>query len=185
VIFLDNHDLGRFYYEVGKDLSKFKMGVAFLLTTRGVPQLYYGTEILFDRSGSSHPAVRLDFPGGWPGDPVNAFTAAGRNADQNAAFDYIRTLANWRKVKKVIHRGKLMQFVPEDNVYVYFRYDDREAVMVVMNGNGEAKTIHTRGTPNGLKGYNRAKDVTTGAALSQVDKITIPARTALVLELER
>ncbi len=185
VIFLDNHDLGRFYYEVGKDLNKFKMGLAFLLTTRGVPQLYYGTEILFDRSGSSHPDVRLDFPGGWPGDPVNAFTAAGRTAGQNAAFDYIRTLANWRKGKKVIHTGKLMQFVPEDNVYVYFRYDDREAVMVVMNGNAEAKTIQTARYAERLKGYTRAKDVATGTALPQLDKITIPARTALVLELER
>ena len=184
VIFLDNHDLGRFYHEVGKDLDKFKMGVAFLLTTRGVPQLYYGTEILFDRSGSSHPDVRLDFPGGWRGDAVNAFTAAGRTAPQNAAFGYIRTLANWRKGKKVIHRGKLMQFVPEDNVYVYFRYDDRDAVMVV-NGNAEAKTIPTARYAERLKGYNRAKDVATGVTLPQLNRITIPARTALVLELEK
>jgi hypothetical protein len=75
--------------------------------------------------------------------------------------------------------------VPEDNVYVYFRYDDREAVMVVMNGNAEAKTIDTRRYAERLQGYRRAKDVTTGTALPQLDKITVAARTALVLELER
>jgi hypothetical protein len=150
-----------------------------------VPQLYYGTEILFDRSGSSHPDVRLDFPGGWPGDSVSAFTAAGRTPAQNEAFNYIRTLANWRKGKKVIHQGKLMQFVPDDNVYVYFRYDDRDAVMVVMNGNAETKTIKTERYAERLKGYTGAKDVTTGTALPRIDQITIPARTALVLELER
>ncbi len=76
------------------------MGVAFLLTTRGVPQLYYGTEILFDRSGSSHLDVRLDFPGGWQGDPINAFTSAGRTAPQNDAFDYIKTLVTGARKKR-------------------------------------------------------------------------------------
>jgi glycosidase len=185
VTFLDNHDTNRFFYDVQKDLNKYKMGMTFLLTTRGIPQLYYGTEILMDRSAASHPDVRLDFPGGWPGDKTNAFTGAGRTAAQNEAFDYIKTLANWRKSKEVIHSGKLMQFVPEDNIYVYFRYTDNETVMVVMNGNTTEKSLATKRFAERLQGFNQAKNVLTGEALKDINTLRLPANTALVLELAK
>ncbi len=183
VTFLDNHDLNRFYHDIGKDLAKFKMGLTFLLTTRGVPQLYYGTEILFDKDASSHPNVRLDFPGGWPGDKIDAFTAKGRTAEQNEAFDFIKSLANWRKGKKVIHEGKLMQFVPENNVYVYFRYTDTETVMVVMNGNKERQTMQTDRYTERLHSFTTAKNILSGETITLGPDMQIPAKTALVLEL--
>jgi neopullulanase len=185
VTFLDNHDTNRFFYDVQKDLNKYKMGMAFLLTTRGIPQLYYGTEILMDRSGASHPDVRLDFPGGWPGDKVNAFTREGRTREQNEAFDYIKTLANWRKNKAVIHTGKLMQFIPEDNIYVYFRYSEQETVMVVMNANPTEKTLSTERFSERMTGFTKATNIMNGQVLSGLTTLTVPANTAWVLELAK
>src|SRR5690606_1961224 len=96
-----------------------------------------------DGDGGHHPNVRLDFPGGWQGDPVNAFSREGRTVEQNEAFDYLKTLLHWRKTAGVIHSGKLKHFIPENNVYVYFRYNDEKTVMVVLSGNDEEVTLDT------------------------------------------
>jgi glycosidase len=125
--FLDNHDMTRFFLLVKRDLKKYKMGLTFLLTTRGIPEIYYGTELLMDGDGGHHPDIRKDFPGGWPGDKVNAFTKEGRTSAQNEAFDFLRTLLNWRKDQEVIHHGKLKHFIPENNIYVYFRTLGRQS----------------------------------------------------------
>jgi glycosidase len=181
--FVDNHDMTRFFTSVKKDVNKFKMGMAFLLTTRGIPQLYYGDEILMDGDGSVHPDVRKDFPGGWPGDKVNAFTVAGRTKEQNEVFTYMKTLLNWRKTKTVLHEGKLTHYIPQENIYVYFRHNASESVMVVMNGNDVAKSLDTKRFAENLKGFTKATNVTTGEALSVLENLSIPAQTALVLEL--
>ncbi|NJO91764.1 MAG: hypothetical protein HC831_24450 [Chloroflexia bacterium] len=157
--FLDNHDLTRFYLTVGRDFDKYKMGLTFLLTTRGTPQIYYGTELLMDGDGSSHPEVRKDMPGGWAGDPVSVFEAKGRTPQQNEAFDFMKKLLNWRKTKDVIHNGKLMHYVPADNVYVYVRYNEKETVMVMMNGNKTDKTIDTERYQENLKGFTKGLNV--------------------------
>ena len=143
LIFLDNHDMTRFFLSVGRDIRKLKMGLAFLLTTRGIPQLYYGTELLMDGDGAYHPNIRKDFPGGWPGDNANGFTAAGRTADQNEVYSYLKKLLDWRKSQTIIHSGKLLHYIPQDNVYVYFRYDAKKCVMVVLNANDSEKTLNT------------------------------------------
>lgn len=133
LIFLDNHDVSRFFSVAGGDLSKFKMAVGFLLTTRGIPMLYYGTEILMRNFKGPDEKLREDFPGGWDDDASNKFTYRGRNNPENDAFIYVKTLANWRKKNPAVQSGKLMQFVPEEGVYVYFRYTDKNTVMVVIN----------------------------------------------------
>lgn len=184
LIFLDNHDVSRFYLLCGRSLAKFKMGVAFLLTTRGIPQLYYGTELLMDGDGGHHPNVRLDFPGGWPGDKVNAFTAEGRTPEQNEAFDYLKTLLNWRKSNSVIHAGKLMQFIPEDNIYVYFRYSEKGSVMVILNGNDDAKQISTQRYQERLEGVSKVRNVLTGEELSSFGTLSVGPWTATILELQ-
>ncbi|MET0244635.1 MAG: glycoside hydrolase family 13 protein, partial [Flavitalea sp.] len=141
VIFLDNHDVSRFYSVIGEDREKMKMGLAWLLTYRGIPQLYYGTEILMKNFANPDGLVRLDFPGGWEGDKDNKFTASGRSQPENEIFDYTKKLANFRKTSSAITKGKMMQFVPEDGVYVYFRYTTSQTVMCVMNTNEQEKTI--------------------------------------------
>jgi glycosidase len=184
MVFLDNHDMTRFFLLVKNDLRKFKMGLSFLLTTRGIPQLYYGTELLMDGDGGHHPNVRLDFPGGWEGDPRNAFTREGRSAEQNEAFDFLKKLLQWRKGEDVVHNGKLTHYIPEDNIYVYFRHDDNRRVMVILNANDVEKVLDTTPFRGSLKGFTRGRDVISKLEFSDLNKVTIPAWETLILILE-
>jgi neopullulanase len=181
--FLDNHDMTRFFLSVGKDLDKFKMGLTFLLTARGIPQIYYGTEVLMDGDASVHPQVRRDFPGGWPGDEADYFSGKGMSNEQQDASRFIKKILTWRTSKPVIHRGKLTHFIPKDNVYVYFRTLGKEAVMVIMNANASETTIATDRYEELLKGRTKAKNVLTEEISENLDMIRVPAKTALILEL--
>jgi glycosidase len=185
VIFLDNHDLSRYFSVVQEDIKKYKMALTFLMTTRGTPQIYYGTEIAMPGYKEQDPLVRKDFPGGWKEDSLNAFTEKGRNALQNEAFNHLRTLAEWRKTKSVVHNGKLMQFVPFDGIYAYFRYNASETVMVVLNNNDTEKTFTTKRFAERLSGFSKAKNVINGEIVSSLGEVTIPARTAWILELQK
>src|SRR6202000_687322 len=129
VVFLDNHDMTRFYSVVNENFDKYKAGMALLMTTRGIPQMYYGDEILMAGVDNPDGLVRSDFPGGFPGDKENKFTAAGRTVKENEAFNYVRTLANYRKHSTALQTGKMMQYIPERGFYVYFRYDAKGTVM--------------------------------------------------------
>lgn len=182
--FLDNHDMTRFFLTVGKDLAKFKMGISFLMTARGIPEIYYGTEVLMDGDASSHPQVRRDYPGGWPGDALDLFNTKNGTPDQLEARAFISKLLNWRKTKPVIHSGKLTHFIPKDNMYVYFRTLGNETVMVIMNGNATENVLNTQRFQELLKGKSRAKNVITDEVLPALDTIKVSAKTALILELE-
>jgi glycosidase len=184
-IFLDNHDMDRFYSVVGEDLARYKMGIALLLTQRGIPEIYYGTEILMKNFRNPTDAeVRKDFPGGWTGDPVNKFDASGRTAQENEAFQYIRTLANYRKSSSAIKTGKLMQYVPENGVYVYFRYDNQKTVMCILNSNNSEATIQLSRFSERMKNFNAAMDVSTGTSFPLQSSLTIGPKYLLVLELK-
>ncbi|HET6540457.1 MAG TPA: glycoside hydrolase family 13 protein [Chryseolinea sp.] len=184
LIFLDNHDMTRFFLSVGRDVRKLKMGLAFLLTTRGIPELYYGTELLMDGDGGYHPNVRKDFPGGWPGDNANGFTAAGRTEDQTEVYEYIKKLLTWRKAQPLIHTGKLLHYIPQDNVYVYFRYDAKKSIMVVLNANDKEKTIDTAPFAQPLKKFTKGKDVTTDQEWQSASTLKILPWTVMILALE-
>lgn len=184
VIFIDNHDTPRFFHIVGKNLNKLKMAWVFLLTTRGIPQLYYGTEFLEDGDYSIHPTVRRDFPGGWPGDQINIFANEGVTKDQAEATEFLKKLLQWRKNKSVIHTGKLAHYIPKDNVYVYFRYNEKEKMMVVLNGNAEAKKLDFSRYQENLKGIVSAKDGLTGEMIMDLGQFSFPAFSAAILELE-
>lgn len=186
LIFLDNHDFSRFYSIVGENLAKYKSGVAWLLTCRGIPQVYYATEIL--GTGWEHPShgnIRKDFPGGWPGDPVDKFTTAGRTPDENEAFGYMRALAQYRKRNPMLHTGKLMQFAPENSVYVYFRYNASKTVMVVLNTANSDREIETKRFDERLRGFTSAREVVSGQTFSDLSRLKIPANSPLVLELQK
>lgn len=183
-IFLDNHDLDRIYSVVGEDDSKLKMVLAWLLTLRGIPQLYYGTEILMRNfKDPSDAKVREDFPGGWKEDAVNKFTASGRTDKENEIFNYVKTLANYRRHSSALTTGKLMQFVPADGVYVYFRYDDRQTVAVISNTNKETKTVDATRFEERIAGFNSAKNIITGEEIRS-EQLSVPANTTWVLELQ-
>jgi neopullulanase len=185
VIFPDNHDVSRFYLLVGKDINKFKMGLAFLLTTRGIPQLYYGTELLMDGDAGYHPNIRLDFPGGWPGDKTNAFTSEGRTKEQNEAHQYITRLLTWRKNETAIHKGKLTHYIPENNIYVYFRSHAEKVIMILMNGNKTTQEIKTERFKESIKDFTRGRDVINGDELSDIGQISLSAYSARIIELKK
>ncbi len=159
LIFAENHDTGRFNEIYKNDFNKYKMAMTILATVRGIPQLYYGSEIgMAGDKGKGDADIRRDFPGGWEGDTNNAFTKAGRTAEQQKFFELTSKLFTWRKGKDVIHHGKMTHYLPDNNVYVYFRYNDKESVMVVINNSNESRTFGTARFAENLKGiYNRQR----------------------------
>lgn len=191
VIFYDNHDLTRYFTSVGEDAAKFKLGTAFLLTTRGIPQIYYGSEILM-AGGDNDPDKRRNFPGGWEEDPINAFTEEGRIALGEELglpiqdnFEYLRKLVRWRKDMPVIHFGQLTHFVPENNLYVYFRHDDEQTVMVMLNANTEDQTVDMSRFSERLDGFTRGLEIISGELHQNISEITVPGREAMIFELQK
>jgi len=177
--------MDRLYTQLGEDFDLYKMAIAYTLTMRGIPQVFYGTEILKTNPGGKDDGViRSDFPGGWMGDKVNAFTGDGLNEKQKAAQDFVRKLVNWRKNKKVIHEGRLMHFIPENGVYVYFRYDDKDKIMVVLNKNEEATVLNVARFSEILKGHMTATDVITGKTINISQEISLIPRSVMVLEVK-
>ncbi len=184
VIFPDNHDMARFFTQVNEDFDLFKMGIIYTLTMRGIPQIYYGTEILMDSSENpgDHGLIRSDFPGGWQGDKVNAFTGNGLRPNQVQAQEFMRKLLTWRKDKAVIHTGKLMHFAPENGVYTYFRYNGEECVMVVLNLAEQMVSPPMEKYAERTNGYTMGIDVVTGKGY-ELDNLSVPPKSALILEL--
>jgi glycosidase len=184
-IFFDNHDMHRFFSEIGENPDKYTMGMAWLLTLRGTPQLYYGTEILMKNFKDPTDAeVRRDFPGGWKEDTVNKFDALSRTVAENDAFTFIKTLANFRKTAPAVQTGKLMQYVPKNGVYVYFRYTTGQTVMVVSNTTKEDKPIFFIDYAERTAGFGQYKNIFTGA-VANADSFTLPAGKVAVLELQK
>jgi glycosidase len=174
-----------------KTSTSSKAGMAFLLTTRGIPQIYYATEILSTGDGKdSWAAFRKEFPGGWQGDEKNKFTAAGRTPQENEAFNFTQKLIQYRNATPALQTGKLMQFAPIDRepergLYVYFRYDEAKTVMIVLNFSNQAKTLETKRFAERMTGFSKAKNVLTGETLTDLTKLELGKNSPLVLELER
>ncbi|HEX5787442.1 MAG TPA: glycoside hydrolase family 13 protein [Woeseiaceae bacterium] len=184
VIFPDNHDMSRIATQLGDDPRRFRMAMAFYLTMRGIPQVYYGTEIMMSHPGTEHHGlIRSDFPGGWRGDAVNAFTGKGLDDSQRAAQEFVKKLLNWRKSADVVHGGKLMQFTPMGNVYVYFRYDEDDTLMVAFNRGGESETVDLARFAERIGSRRAATDVVSGRRYALDEALTLDPASVLVLEL--
>lgn len=181
VIFLDNHDLPRSFTNFGEDFAKMKMAFSWLLTCRGIPQMYYGAEVLMKGGTNPDGWVRLDFPGGWEGDYKNAFTGENLTPEEQNMQDHIKTLANFRKNSSALQTGKMMQYVPKDGLYVYFRYDNKQTIMCIMNTSEEDKQIKFGDYAERTKNIKIAKDILSGNIIE--DNFAIPAKTMWVLEL--
>ena len=182
LIFVDNHDLSRFYKAKGDSLDRYKLAMTFLLTTRGIPQIYYGTEILMTGEKSQGDGrLRNDFPGGWDEDKVNAFTKEGRTMIQNDAFDFMRDLLKWRQHSEAIGKGKLIHYVPEDGVYVYARYTDNERVIVVLNNSTQPKNIKLDRYEEVFKGSKSFYDVLNHKEITLNKQLKVASRSEAVL----
>jgi glycosidase len=183
VIFADNHDMNRFYTQVSGDLDLFKMGMAYILTMRGIPQVYYGTEVLLKSPVQRDDGlIRLDFPGGWAGDAVNAFNDEGLSADQLEAKYFMKKLLEWRKTMSCIHSGRLTHYNPDQGTYTYFRYDEKDTVMVVFNKNLEEFKMDTDRYSEVLSGKHLGKEVISGAEYD-LGSLVLPPRSVLILQI--
>jgi len=184
VIFPDNHDMDRFYRQVNQDYDLFKMGLTYILTMRGIPQIYYGTELLMsNEKHKDHGEIREDFPGGWDSDNKNAFTGNGISDKKLKAQKFVKELVNWRKNNPVIHTGKLKHYAPKhDGIYTYFRYNENKTVMVILNKSEEERHLKRSYYYEMWNGFNTGKDILSGKTYD-LNNINVPPRSSLVLEL--
>jgi len=184
VIFLDNHDLSRAYSVYNKDIRKYKMALTWLLTCRGIPQLYYGDEVLME--GVTSPSdgyVRKDFPGGWKEDKENKFVESGRSLQENEVWNLIRKLAHYRQQSSALTTGKMVQFVPVDGVYVYFRYDGDEVILCVMNSMNEDKLIDLTRFKEMTGNFTSGKDIINDDVISLTNNYKVDALSLKVFRL--
>jgi len=185
VIFPDNHDMSRFYTQLGENVDLLKMGIAYYATTRGIPQLFYGTEILMSNPGTEeHGVIRSDFPGGWAGDQVNTFTGVGLTDKQKQTQDYIRKVLTWRKTNTTVQFGELKHFTPVDGVYVYFRYNQSGKVMVVLNKNTSEKSLDTIRFSEVMENCTSGKEIISGTTIADLKTLKVPASSAMIIELK-
>jgi glycosidase len=186
VLFDGNHDLPRMYSMVGEDFDKYKMDLVFVMTMPRVPQFYSGDEILMTSTtkGRDDSSYRRDFPGGWAGDKANAFTGVGLTPRQREAQEFVRRLVSWRKTANVIHHGKLMHYGPEQNTYVYFRYDDHEKVLIAFNASDKERLLPVARFHEMLSGVTSGVDVLTGQTYDLAQTLALPPRASVILQLQ-
>lgn len=186
LIFPDNHDMDRIYSRLNKDLDNWKIAMALYTTMRGIPQFYYGTELLFTNEKSGNDGQRrADFYGGWPEDAKNAVTGKGLDTKELEAQKYLSNLLNWRKNAAVIHTGKFIHYAPEKNdVYVYFRYNDKEKVMVILNKNKDKVTLDINKYHQMIPPTFNAKEIISNKDINVNNTLEIGPKSALILEIK-
>ena len=156
----------------------------FLLTIPGIPQLYYGQELLMNGNKAKGDGyVRLDVPGGWPGDTRDEFTPEGRSAVQNEAWNFLRTILHWRKGNEAIARGQMKHFMPDNGVYVYERRLDERAAIIIMNGQDEPVDLPLDRYAEILQGKTSGKDILTGRTIPLRDELALSPKEILILEM--
>ena len=181
--FLDNHDTDRFLKEYPNDLSSWKQAITFLLTMPGTPQIYYGTELLMHGNKSRGDGnIRLDVPGGWPGDGINQFSREGRDKIQNEAFDFLSNLLHWRRNNDVIAYGGMKHYVLQKGVYVYERYIGDESVLVFMNGTNKDVEINLDRYLESIIDKNEWIDFLSGDNISFGETMKLSPKEILILE---
>ena len=184
MVFAGNHDTTRINEYYQGDIKKYKLALTLLLTTRGIPQLYYADEIGMrgNKEKNGDGDLRKDFPGGWATDTTNAFIK--RNAYQADFYNFTKTLLNWRKHKKLIHYGDLKQFVPVNNVYVYFRLNENEKVMVVINNNSSKQTINWQNYKELLSNDQQGFDIISQQKIDLSKPYILASKTSMIIEFE-
>ncbi len=181
--FIENHDTDRFLGN-GSDTLALKQALALLLTMNRIPQLYYGTEVLMKGTKEKTDGdVRKDFPGGFPGDKQNAFTAEGRTKEQNAMFVWLSRLLHWRKGNDVITQGRQTHFIPFNGIYVLARTLDKRRVLTIMNGTSKSATMPVARYAEVIGDAHEARDMLTGRTINLQNDIKLAPRATLVLEL--
>ncbi len=181
----DNHDMDRIFTQLNNDVALTKMAIAYLLTIRGIPQIYYGTEILMDNTGHHKVdgLIRSDFPGGWKEDSTNAFMSKGLSPEKKDMQEFMKRLLNWRKNSLAISEGETKHFAPVDEIYVYFRYIKNQKVMIILNKNKETKTLDLGRFKEILPPNFMAKDVINQKNIEVKNSLNLEENSALILEI--
>lgn len=187
LVFFENHDTERWNEIFNNDPKAYKMAMTLISTVRGIPQIYYGSEVGMrgDKNKGGDADIRRDFPGGWKSDKVNAFNPSGQTTEQKEFHQFTQKLLNWRKGKEVIHTGKTKNFVPQNNVFVYFRYNENESVMVVLNNSEKEETLDLNYFDESLKGFYSGIDVISESEIVLDKSLKIPPKSSLILELKK
>lgn len=184
VVFPDNHDMSRIYAQLGEDIARVKMAITYVLTIRGIPQIYYGTEILMNSPRQRDDGmVRADFPGGWSGDQVNGFTGAGLTTSQKEMMAFVKKLIQWRHDTPAIWQGRTEHFVPQNGVYVYFRYTDTQKIMVILNKNNQPTSLDFRRFASMLEGTQFGTEVLTGEKIDLRQPLVLSSPGPTILQI--
>ena len=183
LVFAGNHDMQRIYSQLSENMDLYKIAMSFILTTRGIPQIYYGAEIAMT-STRDHGELRKDFPGGWAGDKIDAFNGIRLSGEQREAQNFMRDLLNWRKSSLAIGKGSLVHYPVKNGVYVYFRLYENDLVMVMMNNNKRSIRIDPGHFNEVLAEKNQGISVLDNRVYDLTSKINLPGKTALILEIK-
>lgn len=183
-VFLDNHDISRAFSMLNEDIDLMKMAIGFLMTTRGIPVVYYGTEILMKNYANPDGKVREDFPGGWQGDKQDKFQIGGRNEKENDFINYFSAIANYRKTSEPLTKGSLIQFVPEKGVYVYARKYGNKKVLVIMNPSKQIQNFDSEKYSEIIEGSNSIKNILTNEKLPKLGLWDIKPKSINIMEIE-
>lgn len=184
VIFPDNHDMSRIATQLGHDPDLLRMALAFFLTTRGIPQIYYGTEIgMSNPDSDAHGVIRSDFPGGWPNDEIDAFKGKDMSSEQQSLSVYLQKLLSWRKESAAVHQGRMVHFYPKNGVYTYWRILNDKKVLVALNKNETAVSLDMKRFDEVLDGESYAKDIISGTERQLGATLEIPPRSALIMDV--
>ncbi len=187
MIFAGNHDTERIADELKGNPGRMKIAMTLIATLRGIPQIFAGDELMFRSKDQSqgHGGLRVDFPGGWEGDPVNLFDPEQHSGDAAELYRHTRHLLNWRRNQPVIHNGKTLHFASRDNTYAYFRYDDRKAVFVFINNSRGRKSIPWSHYAEITATLSDGRNVMTGESCELSDTTSVHARDVLIVEFAR
>lgn len=188
VLFEGNHDVPRLAPALNHDPALQRMALAFVLTTRRIPQLYYGVEVMLD-SPKSHDAFdgfRADFPGGWAGDASDAVSGRGLRPEQLELQQWLRRVMQWRQSQPALHHGRLTHFLPQDGTYVYLRkLPGSPSVLVAFNKSEQPRALSTERFAPALPAGSRGTDITTGEALDLATTLPLAPRSVRIIELGR
>ena len=159
--------------------------MAALMTLRGIPQIYYGSEIgMTGKKENGDGDIRRDFPGGWISDKKSAFNEKERTPVQKSYFNFTKKLINWRRTKSVIHKGKTLHYVPENNVYVYFRYSEKSCVMVIINNSLKKQNLSLERFHEGISGRKNGYEIISEKQINLTKNLEVSPETAYIIELQ-
>lgn len=186
IVFIDNHKLTRAYTNADKELNQLKMMLGYIMTTRGIPCMLYGTELLLDGNINKGAGfVRKGFPGGWTGDAQNGFTQQGISPKQHEIQQFINRLINWRKNNTTIHNGHFQHYKPADGIYVYGKLTAEDGVIVIINNSDTNKWRLVLSRYKDMLGaFSSAQDILTGNTFEDLDDLLVLPKSIMILELQ-